>query len=220
MRRGERDHLLRVETLPPEDNMRKDEELFLVAEESLGGPFLRVYRWDRVCLSLGYFQKEKKNLSLPVVRRPTGGGALLHGWDVSFSLVDVKERWGGTSSAIYRGVSDIIGRAFESVGIKVRLERFRGAYLDRFFCFWVPTFGELTWSGKKLVSMAMRTGKRAFLLQGSVYENFDHERASRILGVSRELLKSRITSLQEVGVPTERFLSALFESFTPVFRDV
>ncbi|WP_457600215.1 lipoyl protein ligase domain-containing protein, partial [Hydrogenivirga sp.] len=143
--------------------MRRDEETLLSFEEDpKGSPLVRLYRWDRLCLSLGHFQREKPNIGLPTVRRPTGGGALLHGWDLSFSLVDSRERWGARPSEIYRRVAGIFIKTFGEIGFEVSLERFRGRYLDSFYCFWVPTLGELSHGGRKVVSLAMRTLRRSF----------------------------------------------------------
>ncbi len=201
---------LSVEILSPEENMERDHQAFLSVEEGTGKPpIVRLYKWDRLCLSLGYSQKGKPGLKLPLVKRPTGGGALLHGWDVSFSIADLKDRWGGKPSSIYGKVSDIIKEVFEELGVEVRLERFNGRYLNRFYCFWVPTLGELTYRGRKVVAMAMRTGRRAFLLHGSVYVDFDYDEASRILEVDKELLKSRVISLREMGLREEEFLKTL-----------
>ncbi len=209
----------RLETLSPEENMRRDEEALLSSEKDPEPePRLRLYRWDRVCLSLGHFQKEKPSLKLPTVRRPTGGGALLHGWDLSFSLVDLRERWGYTPTRIYRKVSELFIRTFLNFGVEVKLERFRGSYLDSFYCFWVPTLGELTCRGRKIVSMAMRTLKRCFLVHGSIYTDFDYRRAQDLLGIPEEVLRERIVSLKEIGVEEEEFLKSLTGAFRELLK--
>ena len=197
-----------VETLSPWENMRKD-DLALSTLEKEGMPTYRIYRWDRLCLSLGHFQSLRENISIPVVKRPTGGGALFHGWDISFSIADFRNRWGGTPSMVYTNVSRIFLEIFKNLGVEVRVERFKGGYRDRFYCFWVPTLGEITYEGRKVVSMAMRTGKRGFLIHGSVYETFDYQEASRILSVEEGLLMDRIVSLEDLGVESGEFTHAL-----------
>ena len=201
---------LEVEVLSPEENMRRDEEALLAFEENPEPkPKIRLYRWDRICLSLGHFQKEKSFLKLPTVRRPTGGGALLHGWDISFSIVDLRSRWGGTPSRIYRRVSEIFIGTFSNLGVEVRLERFRGRYLDRFYCFWVPTLGELTFKGRKVVSMAMRTMRKSFLVHGSVYTEFDYAKVQELLGIPEKALRERIVSLKELGLEEKELITTL-----------
>ncbi|NPA41782.1 MAG: lipoate--protein ligase family protein [Aquificae bacterium] len=205
---------MKVEICSPQENMKKDEEALLKLERGESLPSYRLYRWDRICLSLGHFQKEKNLSGLPVVRRPTGGGALLHGWDISFSVVDRKDRWGTKPSRIYRRASAIFEEVFSQLGVRVKMERFKGGYLDRFFCFWVPTLGELTCKGRKVVAMAMRTQRRAFLLHGSVYVDFDYEEASRLLRIPKEFLESRIISLREMDIKEEEFLNLLREKLS------
>ncbi|EDP76106.1 hypothetical protein HG1285_18089 [Hydrogenivirga sp. 128-5-R1-1] len=206
-----------VERLSPEENMRRDEEALLSFEKNpTKTPKVRLYRWDRVCLSLGYFQRDKPFLSIPAVRRPTGGGALLHGWDISFSIVDSRERWGTQTSKIYRKVAELFRHVFSELGVEVKLERFRGRYLDNFFCFWVPTLGELSVDGRKVVSMAMRTLRRSFLVHGSVYTDFDYKKAAEMLGVPEELLRDRIVSLRELGISEEDFLESIKKVFVMV----
>lgn len=213
--------MLEIETLPPEENMRRDEESLLSFERHpYGGPLFRLYKWSEVCLSLGYSLQEEPSIGIPTVRRPTGGGAFLHGWDISFSLVDLRERWGGTPMKIYRRVSEELRKVFRGFGVEVEMERFRGRYGSNFYCFWVPTLGELTYRGRKVVSMAMRTLRRSFLLHGSVYVDFDYRKAQDILGVPEEVLKGRILSLRELGIGEESFARALWETFNPAYQGI
>lgn len=72
-------------------NMAMDEFLALRAEkENL--PILRLYRWERPTLSLGYFQRYQDrqqhaaSVDCPLVRRPSGGGAILHHYEWTYSL--------------------------------------------------------------------------------------------------------------------------------------
>ena len=59
-----------VEALKGVENMQRDWENLLLAE-STGKPTFRLYQWQELTISIGYSQKEP-NISLPVVRRPTG----------------------------------------------------------------------------------------------------------------------------------------------------
>ncbi len=196
--------------------MRRDSSLLSSLEEGSGQPSFRLYFWDRLCLSIGLNQKKIPAVDLPIVRRPTGGGALLHGWDLSFALVDLRERWGRSPKVIYRKVADLLIEAFSRHGIELKMESFRGNYMNSQYCFWVPTFGELTYKGRKVVSMAMRTLRRSFLIHGSIYVMFDYERASRILDIDSELLRERTVPLVEMGIDKEEAIELfqdLYSSF-------
>ena len=79
---------------PPADglwNMALDEALLELAGES-GIPTLRLYRWQPATLSLGYFQpyqdreSHPPSTTCPVVRRSSGGGAILHDRELTYSF--------------------------------------------------------------------------------------------------------------------------------------
>lgn len=210
-----------VEKLPPEENMRRDEEALLSVESGQNSCLWRIYRWDRLCLSLGRHQVPPRNLSLPVVKRPTGGGALLHGWDVSFSVAALRESWGAKPRRIYLRIALLIAESFRDLGIDVSVVRSSGGYRGAFFCFSTPSPGELTWRGRKIAAVAMRTLRRAFLIQGSVYLHFDYALASQLTGASEEVLRGRIVSLEEVSAGG-KFVSVLrkkLSRLTPVCPD-
>lgn len=195
--------------LSPEENMKLDEELFLELEKGAIEPTFRIYEWSELCVSIGRHQKPR-DFPIKVVRRPTGGGALLHGWDISFAIVDYKERWGKSFLGIYKNLAKRFVELFRELSVELKLVKNKSYNLDQYFCFFFPTFGELkTKEGKKLVSIAMREGKRAFLAHGSVYLRFDYDLASHILGIKEEELRARITSLEEFGISKESFLELL-----------
>jgi hypothetical protein len=81
------------EDLPAEGavNMATD-ELLAEATAATGGMAVRLYRWSQPTLSLGGFQKHGdaepivKQTGLAVVRRPSGGGAILHGTDLTYAV--------------------------------------------------------------------------------------------------------------------------------------
>jgi len=77
-------------------NMAVDEAIFLTSRRSECKPTLRFYTWDRPSISLGRFQKVAGSIdvdfcrkrNIPIVRRPTGGRGVLHGTDLTFSVVN------------------------------------------------------------------------------------------------------------------------------------
>ncbi|WP_461832645.1 lipoyl protein ligase domain-containing protein [Aquifex sp.] len=201
---------LGFEILSPEENMKRDEELLLELERGSIPPSFRIYEWKEVCISLGKNQ-DVRDFPVKVVRRPTGGSALLHGWDISFSVIGYRN--GKSPIRIYREFSDILINVFKELGVKVFLESNKSYNTDEYFCFFFPTFGELkTSEGKKIVALAMRTMKKSFLIHGSVYKYFDYETAGKILGLDARELKTRITSLKELGINPEEFKKRLCSS--------
>lgn len=189
--------------------MKLDEELFELLEKEKIEPTFRLYKWSELCVSIGKHQ-EAREFPVKVVRRPTGGGALLHGWDLSFAIIDFKANWGNNFLKIYKRVADLFVELFREFSIKLRVEKNRSYNLDNYFCFFFPTFGELkTQEGKKVISIAMTERKKCFLAHGSVYTRFDYQKASFILGIEKNLLRKRVTSLEELNIKEENFRKLL-----------
>jgi lipoate-protein ligase A len=85
--------LLRDDPLPGAENMARDEALLISVGAGDAPPTLRLYRWCEPTISLGYFQKYAEYEALPppagrlpVVRRTTGGGAILHDLELTYSF--------------------------------------------------------------------------------------------------------------------------------------
>ena len=97
-------------------NMAVDEAL--LEEVHLLGPVLRLYMWSPATLSLGYFQvwEDRRlhppSLSCPVVRRPTGGGAILHDAELTYALVlPAEDVWAKGRERLYLAVHRAIASA-------------------------------------------------------------------------------------------------------------
>ncbi len=196
-------------TLSPEENMKLDETLLELLEKEKIEPTFRLYKWSELCVSIGKHQETRK-FPIKMVRRPTGGGALLHGWDLSFAVVDYKVRWGTATIRIYRNLAERFKKLFQELSVELIVERNKHYNLDNYFCFFFPTFGELkTQEGKKVVAIAMTERRNSFLAHGSIYVRFDYKKASNILGVEENLLRERIISLEELGIKEENFRKLL-----------
>ena len=202
-----------IEVCDGYENMQKDYENFLRVEEG-GGPFFRLYLWEKPVISLGFHQ-ESRDFPVDVVKRPTGVGALLHGWDISFSVVDVKEMWGKSPKKIYLRLMGLLKESLEGLGLSLGISNYGGTY-GEYFCLFQPTFGEITYKGKKLVACAMRVGKRGFLLHGSLFWTLDYLKAEQIMGIPGEKLRDRMITFEELSVSWEELLKAVKDFFTRV----
>ncbi len=194
---------------PPEENMRTDVELTLRAQRE-GTFILRWYGWKGLSLSFGYSQKklfESFKTPLPKVLRPTGGGILLHGWDISFCLC--------TPSGFFKSPLELYGfitktflETFRELGLEVTYSRSkRGNYFHGKFCWLFPTFGEVTLGGKKLVSAAVREfSKGNFLIHGSIFVAKNPKILEKLLPTYGEEFDNRIITLSEVGLKWKKLL--------------
>jgi lipoate-protein ligase A len=154
-------------------HMAADEAL-LGHAAAAGRPALRFYTWDPPTLSLGYFQPAADRLAdprlaaLPYVRRPTGGGAIVHHHELTYALALPPGRpWQAGANWVCR-MHDIIRAALATCGVGAGAggcgtEAGRGAYL----CFRHHTTGDVILAGHKVVGSAQRR-VGALLQHGSI----------------------------------------------------
>lgn len=197
-----------LELLDGKENMQKDLENLLKAEEK-GEIGFRLYRWKEKTLSVGYSQPFLYT-HIPSVRRPTGGGALIHGLDLCFSYAGIKEDWGGSSHRIYMSFMGAVLELLRNLLPELEMSRYRGTY-QGYFCYFYPTLGEITYRGKKLLACAMRVLKKAFLIHGSLFLDMDYEYFEELTGIEKKSLKERVITFRELGIG-EGELSELMSS--------
>ena len=108
-------------------NMAVDQALLMSAEQE-GIVTLRIYGWAEPTLSLGYFQKHtdrqlhSASLSCPLVRRRSGGGAILHDQELTYSLaIPSSNRWSNQNSELYDLVHRVVIQLLAEDGIESQL---------------------------------------------------------------------------------------------------
>lgn len=195
----------KVETLGGKENMERDWHNLLKAHEGVCS--FRLYRWKEPTISIGYSQ-EIIYKDLPNVKRPTGGGALLHHLDLSFSYAGLREAWVGSFANIYRNFMGLLLDSLRELEPSLEMSRYRGGYED-YFCYFYPTLGEITYRGRKLIACAMRLTKKAFLIHGSFFLDFDFEFFQRLTGIKAKRLKERIITFKELGLQEAQILKPL-----------
>lgn len=155
----------------PAMNMAIDEAILRGAEAR---PTLRLYAWDPPAISLGYFQPASAAPAgpHPVVRRLTGGGAILHEDELTYALAAPAAFFGAGLKEGYRRVHGAIADALARVGIACdppASEPLRaGNAGEPFFCSERRSAYDLRAGGRKLVGSAQRRVGRAVLQHGSV----------------------------------------------------
>ncbi len=151
-------------------NMALDESLLRSALER-GVASLRFYTWTEPTLSLGYFQHfaERKPLDVAWVRRPTGGDAIMHHHEITYSLaLPSGAPWHTSESWICR-MHHAVANALQSFGIAAHTvvcgEEQR---LGPMLCFQHQTPGDLLIAGHKVAGSAQRRPHGAMLQHGSI----------------------------------------------------
>lgn len=165
-------------------NMAVDEAIMKTRQKGLVPPTIRFYQWDPPGLSLGYNQKVKKVVNLEycqqhnidIVRRLTGGRAILHDDELTYSLV-VEEDDLGNILESYKTISKGIITGLKKLGLKADLKPLSGKKkAPKGFsaaCFDAPSWYEVVVNKKKLVGSAQVRKKGIILQHGSIPVNID-----------------------------------------------
>jgi lipoate-protein ligase A len=158
-------------------NMSVDQAL-LEAVDRTPVPVLRFYQWSTPTLSLGYFQKlADRNHHLgsrdaQCLRRSTGGGAIMHHHDLTYSLsLPARPSDSGARLGLYRAAHDAFITALADVA--VRAFAFRddprcSGHEEAFLCFQRRTDEDLVVNGYKVLGSAQRRSRMAILQHGSL----------------------------------------------------
>ncbi len=160
----------------PHHNMAVDQVL-LETVAAGAPPVLRFYQWDRPTLSLGYFQTLRDRLThdasrgLTVVRRSTGGGAIVHDHELTYSLtMPIVDRAAVAVRRFYDVMHDAIRQALQQFGVHVHRvgEDAKQVASSPFLCFQRRTDEDLICAGYKVLGSAQRRTGHAVLQHGSL----------------------------------------------------
>ncbi|MDP2871724.1 MAG: biotin/lipoate A/B protein ligase family protein [Bacillota bacterium] len=194
-------------------NMAVDEAMLQLVGQGAGPPTLRLYGWARPTISLGYFQRAAAEVDLeacaadgvPVVRRPTGGRAVFHDDEVTYSIVIPQAMMPGSVLETYRLLSGGILQALAYLGLHGELatpavrgdgagatgrERYggNGGHARRApgdgmqsACFDSPSWYETLVGGRKIIGSAQTRQGGALLQHGSLLVGFDRARLAGLL---------------------------------------
>ncbi len=167
---------------PPETgawNMAVDESILEYVGRRLSLPTLRLYAWTPPCLSLGYAQPcaevDSQRLSDQgwlLVRRPTGGRAILHTDELTYSVTAPLDepRLAGSVLESYNRLAGALVQAVRSLGLPVEIKEGNDSNHSNLnpICFEVPSAYEITVGGKKLIGSAQARRKEGILQHGSL----------------------------------------------------
>ncbi len=174
-------------------NMALDEAILEAAGRGDSPPTLRLYAWEPACLSLGYAQPVSdvdlprlETLGWDLVRRPTGGRAVLHVDELTYSVcgpLDSPCLAGGVLES-YNRLAAALVEALRMLGLPVEIQE-QGASpakrTDNPVCFEQPSTYEITVNGKKLVGSAQARRRDGVLQHGSLPLTGDLSRILQVL---------------------------------------
>ncbi|HHY12480.1 MAG TPA: lipoate--protein ligase family protein [Firmicutes bacterium] len=190
-------------------NMAVDEAIHNAYQRGEAGPTLRFYRWEPACLSLGRFQdvaKEVnlqglKDLGIDLVRRATGGKAVLHDDELTYSIVISESLLPGSILETYQELSKALVNGLKALGIPAELSALEHGVTardDRFkqaACFSAPSWYEIVACGKKVTGSAQVRKGGVILQHGSIPLAMDFEKLAGCLSTRSEGHAKRVESV-------------------------
>jgi len=180
--------------------MAVDESILEHIGRGVSLPTLRLYAWDPACLSLGHAQPfadvdivHLKERGWEVVRRATGGRAILHTDELTYSVTGSAEEpvlTGGVLES-YNRLAQALFLAVKNLGLPVEVKEGKstGNVNPNPVCFEVPSTYEITVNGKKLIGSAQARKKEGVLQHGSLPLTGDLTRICQALAFENEAVR-------------------------------
>lgn len=199
--------------------------------------YVRFYFWANPTITLGYMQKSADVLDLRRIerdqicwiKRPTGGRAVLHDKDLTYSCIFPNNlvSMGSTVKESYRIITECLLSGLLSLGIPCQTHDSYEDFLNlkrevKLPCFLAPNRDEIMVNGKKLVGSAQRRSTKGVLQHGSIPFSTDFRRLPLYLNVGEKerekhqiLLHSKSIGLQEIdrSIDIETLIRAIQKGF-------
>ncbi len=223
--------VLADEPLTGPANMARDHALATLARPGTGT--LRLYRWSPPTLSfgrnepvtVGYRELLRRHPEMGAVRRPTGGRAVIHDRELTYSVVLPAYACGGLRAA-YRTINEALVMGLRGLGVGAERANGRALPPDSGPCFMEAAEGEVVVGGRKLVGSAqVRIGgiilQHGSLLlvadQRALFANGDGEQHGAENGALAPRGPVTLADLVDEAPPWERLVAALAAAFERVF---
>jgi lipoyl(octanoyl) transferase len=188
-------------------NMITDRAILMACNEGKVPATLRLYGWQRPTLSIGYSQEISQYIDLescernniPVVRRFTGGRALLHQYEMTYSVIAPipHPAFPGSLRGSFERISQAILESLRIGGIEdaavAEKNKIRDVSGRSPACFSMANHCEIVVRGKKLVGSAQRRLRSAFLQHGSVILDMVPKLTHTLLKYSSEAQKQAVS---------------------------
>ena len=227
---------------PPERgawNMAVDEALLAGVRRGESGPILRLYAWNPPCISLGYAQSihdvdrdRLAALGWDLVRRPTGGKAILHTDELTYAVITPHDEPRMAQGILdsYHTLARALLQALIRLGIPAEISGPAQKESDPGpVCFEAPSDYEITVGGKKIVGSAQARRKGGILQHGTFPLTGDLARINQVLvypderarQIAASRLDARATTAEQArgkSIPVAIAAAAFVEAFADVLN--
>ncbi len=227
---------------------------YKIVDDFSSRPTLRLYYFSPPALSLGFFQKDKdidkriiekaKRKGYDIVSRPTGGRAVLHKSEITYSITASYKSgiFAGKLIETYKKIGEFLYLFFIKMGLKPDTGGVNGGSTqdknnmtakNNFNCFLKAHSYEITFGGRKICGSSQRRNGAAFLQHGSIYIDYNpkehielfndgnfaenQEYFNNITGIRQEMEKAGVKySLNDLSF--DRFSKIMVESFSEAYN--
>lgn len=189
------------------ENMQIDSDLLDFAiKNELKEPIFRLYGWKPACVSLGRNQKDDfldyellKSKNIDVVRRLTGGRALLHDNEITYSFICPESFLQNGSHIVssYKEISQILIDKFKKLGIDLDFGASKPIKTGFDYCMLISTGADLCYKEKKLIGSAQCRSHGYILQHGSILYDYDKKLLEEIF--KEKVSTDEITSIKEIN---------------------
>ena len=202
-------------------------ESYLAPDSDALPPTLRLYGWNPPALSLGKSQASSDSCKrqvlrlqgIDLVRRPTGGLAVLHDRERTYAVIGAlrREPFAGGVLETYRSVSAALEEAMRSLGVSASASSEQRGVMPSSAgpsCFSLTSAHEITVGSRKLIGSAQLRRGRAFLQHGSILLESNLDQLGAVLGgpVDRDTFTDLTTALGHT-VGSQELDQVLVEAF-------
>lgn len=199
--------IIPYETRTGKENMQIDSDLLDFAiKNELKEPIFRLYGWEPACVSLGRNQKDDfldyellKSKNIDVVRRLTGGRALLHDNEITYSFICPESFLQNGSHIVssYKEISQILIDKFKKLGIDLDFGASKPTKTGFDYCMLISTGADLCYKEKKLIGSAQCRSHGYILQHGSILYDYDKKLLEEIF--KEKVSTDEITSIKEIN---------------------
>lgn len=189
-----------------EKNMQIDNDLLEFAiKNQLKEPTFRLYGWSPACVSLGRNQNDEfidkaflKSKNIDIVKRLTGGRAILHAKELTYSYICKVSNLKNGESVVnsYKEISQLLIEGFEKLGINLKFGETK-PHTKFDYCMSISTGADLCYEGKKLIGSAQFRKEGYILQHGSILFDYDKNLIEKLF--NEKIEENSITCLSEIN---------------------